>query len=429
MRPITTSNSCSTLVSVVESNDSKLLRTVPPSSLECTYATTSSTSSPLVQEEFFLETNLFLPASSDLAYDYDDEREDDDENDFDTPWMTPVSANSSLSSTAESRQETLRLPNQTSGDSLPMDKYLRSITSVIERAEELQAEPTLLLSDETTADLKVLNICQGEIGHCTAHQADIIVSDKATTCHILAVRSTSTDDSGSEPLVSLCHIDKAAYEECVREMIETHKAHHGELSLDAINMDVHLVGGYSDSDGSSVSITEHLVQLLGKISNEEKEDIIMTLKTCAVSCLNDDGFGAPIGRGLAVEVSSGHVFLAAVDDTVTGPATTLRAARLWSSANRTKLSIVHTQLCDDIIVQPIQFAPFKALDALLRLPDHLMLQYTSTSPEVEDDKFCTRVRSTLAFIRDSKPEDIFGPECNQAVHYSRSNKIHWNLVA
>ena len=314
-------------------------------------------------------------------------------------------------------------PASDGGEDIPLDKYLRTIPSVIERAEELQAQPVRVLSDKTTQGSRILNICQGEIGHATSKQTDIIVSDRATTCHILAVRSTSGGDDAAgsnEPLVSLCHIDKAEYEECIRNMIQAHKDHHGELSLDAIDMDIHLVGGYDDGEGTSLAITEHLLHLLGQISVEEKDDITMTLKTCAVSSLNDTGIGAPIGRGLAIVTATGAVYLASVDDTVAGPAPTLRAARLWSTAPRTKLSVVHTQFSHNntISIEPFAFSPFKTLDAILSLPDHIMLQYTSTSPDVEEDDFCHRVRTTLRYIRAYRPEDIFGPEINQPAQYS-----------
>ena len=417
MRPIPTSGSCSTLVEVVESReDSKLLRTAPPTSLQCVGLPSTEKYTSVEQEkEQFVETNLYLPAREDLAFDYYDDGDDETYGGFGTPWTErPASDTSSLSYSSESKQ-TLKLPSTTDG--VPVDKYLRSIPSLIERAEELQAQPAILLSDKATPNQKVLNICQGEIGHATSKQADIIVSDKATTCHIVAVRSTSSGDAGSEPLVSLCHVDKPQYEDCLRDMVETHKEHHGELSLDAINMDLHIVGGYSDPDGSSLAITEHLIKLFGQISIEEKNDINMNLKTCVVSSLNDDGFCAPIGRGVALDTASGDVFLAAVDKSVAGPARALRAARLWSNAPRTKLAIAHTQFCDDLIVGPFEFSPFKTLSTLLRLPDGILLQYTSTSPDVEDDEFCSRVRSTLRFIRDNSPEDFFGPNCNQPVLY------------
>lgn len=416
MRPIQASGSCSTLVDASAENDSsKLLVVPPPTSLECRIGSADGTLEE--PKEFVEPTHLYLPSQEDDDDLFYDDYSDDEDECRDSPWMQK-----SLSSgdTNQQRQR-LYLP-ASGGEDIPLDKYLRTIPAVIERAEELQAQPARVLSNKTTQGSKVLNICQGEIGHATSKQTDVIVSDRATTCHIVAVRSTSGDDAAgsSEPLVSLCHIDKAEYEECIRNMIQTHKDHHGELSLDAIDMDIHLVGGYDDGEGTSLAITEHLLQLLGQISTEEKDDITMTLRTCAVSSLNDTGFGAPIGRGLAMDIATGSVYLASVDDTVAGPAPTLRAVRLWSTAPRTKLSVVHSQLSQDntISIEPFEFSTFKTLDAILSLPNHVMLQYTSTSPDVEEDDFCHRVRMTLRYIRAHQPEDVFGPEINQPVQYS-----------
>jgi hypothetical protein len=418
MRPIQTSGSCSTLVDASESDSSKLLVVPTRTSLECRIDSSEKnwTDGTLEHTELVEQTHLYLPwqeGDGDLFY---NDFSDDENECRDSSWMQK-----SLSSVGTSPQRRrLQLPAAV-GEEIPLDKYLQTIPTVIERAEELQAQPVRILSDTTTKGSKVLNICQGEIGHVTARQVDVIVSDRATTCHIVAVRSTSGDDAGSsEPLVSLCHIDKADYEGCVRNMVETHKVHHGGLSLDPIEMDIHLVGGYDDSEGASLAITEQLLHLFGQISTEEKDDITMTLATCAVSRLNDTGFGAPIGRGLAMDVATGTVYLASVDDTVAGPAPTLRAARLYSNAARIKLSVVHTQFSREgtITVEPFEFSAFKSLDAILSLPDDIMLQYTSTSPDVEEADFCHRVRMTLRYIRNHEAEDIFGPEINQPAQFS-----------
>ena len=231
--------------------------------------------------------------------------------------------------------------------------------------KELKSQPTRVLSSTTTLGQRVINICQGEIGHVMAKQADIVVSDRATTCHVVAVRSTAFPRNASNALVSLCHVDKAGYGGCLRDMIVRHRNDHGSFC----DVELHIVGGFSDFDGSSLAISEHLLRIFAQISLEEK-DINIILRTCMVGCLNDDGFGSPIGRGLAMDVHSGSVFLAAVDDTVAGPALVLRASRLWSSTtDRAKLSTVHTEHCDDFVVEPFNLETFRGLNVLLSLPD------------------------------------------------------------
>ncbi|OEU10717.1 hypothetical protein FRACYDRAFT_246468 [Fragilariopsis cylindrus CCMP1102] len=55
-------------------------------------------------------------------------------------------------------------------------------------------------------------------------------------------------------------------------------------------------------------------------------------------------------------------------------------------------------------VQPIEFnsCNITNFDSLLQLEDDILLQYTSTSPNVEEDGFCEDVRSSLQFLKESK---------------------------
>mmetsp|Transcript_10344 Transcript_10344/g.19962 ORF Transcript_10344/g.19962 Transcript_10344/m.19962 type:complete len:622 (-) Transcript_10344:184-2049(-) len=205
---------------------------------------------------------------------------------------------------------------------------------------------------------RVLNVLQGEIAHCTPQQADIVVSDDATTCHIVALWSrlnwggnkhsgkrdhdgvcvknicSSAGLSTSSILATMAHIDGTGYDACLREAVKehffyhlkpdepnswTHRGNHG-----TIEMSIHLMGGFNDEDGSSIEITDDVLRTLSALADEfghlslNENDgttrICMTLETCAVSSANDNGSGCPIGRGLAMEVSAGTVFLAEVED-------------------------------------------------------------------------------------------------------------------
>merc|ERR1712008_337122 len=98
---------------------------------------------------------------------------------------------------------------------------------------------------------------QREVGYVSSNQyggnGAILVSDAATTCHIMALRSTSspvsstdTTDCGSggirthqrnggvitnsssdtRILGSLCHLDSTKNESCIRAMVSQHYAFH-----------------------------------------------------------------------------------------------------------------------------------------------------------------------------------------------------------
>ena len=408
MPPIATSTSCGTLVDVSDQHKKVM-----------------STHAPLDFQDGpgFTETHIYLPGD-DHAYD----EEDEDECDYGCLSPCPSSV---------PREERLRLPSPSSA--VPLDTYLSSVASVVESAEAVLAHPPFLLSARTCKGVKVLNVRQGEIGHCVPSQADVIVSDRATTCHIIAMRSQG--EGGTEAAVTLCHLDKPGYANCLREALEMHLTHHREdqeeekKSPDENNLriavDMHVVGGYSDADGTSLSITQSVFDTFTSLAEGYSDSARMTLRTCAVGRLNDCFEGGPMGRGLAVNVSTGEVYLAKVDDSMAGPAGEVRSARLWSSVDNgdsaatfePRLSCVHKLIgrgC--LMVEPFFYEPFPEIDVLLSLDDSVMLQYTSTSPDVEEEGFCDSVRSTLAFVRDTTPEQNFGERGQTILRYRRGTK-------
>lgn len=316
-------------------------------------------------------------------------------------------------------------------DEEAVDICLRSIPQIMESADELLANPPRHFT--TSSRERLLYVGQGEVAYVTPQHCDVIASDKATTCHILALRSTS--ERG--PMVSLTHIDGVGFESCIRNMIQEHKLFHAdgeekkqEYDMDdRINIDVHIMGGFEDDDESSRSISNFLMHLLARIALEESHEITVTLKTCAISSINDNGHGCPIGRGLGVSIKTGEAFLAKVDNAVAGPSPNLRSARLWSGNGGKKLSTIHSHSSDKMFVQPFRFAHLKQMESLVTLPDSLLLEYTSTSPDVEEGDFCDSVRSTLSFMRKVKCESVFGSECRRPAIFVRVGTTNqWKLT-
>ncbi|KAL7486185.1 hypothetical protein ACHAW6_011780 [Cyclotella cf. meneghiniana] len=206
---------------------------------------------------------------------------------------------------------------------------------------------------------RVINVLQGEIAHATPYQADVLVSDDATTCHIVAMRSVcnvSYEDRrhkvGIEvpkgdihcPLATMSHIDGTGYESCIREAVMEHVRHHSQrcrrdhqkrkgsrmrhnaFHHNCIEISIHIMGGFDDDNGTSIEITDDILDVFSKLAKElgecanssngweeEWPRVSMILQTCVVSRANDDGTGCPRGRGLGLKVASGEVFLAEVD--------------------------------------------------------------------------------------------------------------------
>jgi hypothetical protein len=387
-----------------------------------------------------------------------------------------------------------------------------------------------ILSSLHETNQKCLNVLQGEVAHATPEQADWILSAEATTCHIVAMRSTTTTTS---PLVSLAHIDQAnVYDHCIDQMIQEHIAHHqnnhpstttssssndnesnnnneeygfyydGEEDIDheerkdnhaassffpndlqeeavvvpqnntMIEMEVHLSGGYLDPEGTSQKLSTYLILTLDRLGKTYQHQLRMYLSTAAISCMNDQYMHddaneeegnrsttstttassaetekqqqqphAPICRGMGMNTRTGQVIpiTSSLPEELQGPAVEIRSARSWvrPSHEPASLHIIHDGKCHHrrssgsvIRVQPFQYQPHWSYNVLLTAPDHVLKQYTSTSPHVESDRFCTDVRRTLSFVLTVPPESVFGNDCQKPLVYTRSasNLNAWETV-
>ena len=364
---------------------------------------------------------------------------------------------------------------------LDIDRYISRNYYNIDNNDENNEEPScclpgsqvlkasrdrLLTSKRRMRDQdRLLYVAQGERANATSDQYSVLMSDKATTCHILAFRSRSNNTrcKGSLPMASLTHLDGPHYEQCVRDMIREHLDHHRSENIrkecrrkrkfaeeekksdenrepqeestgliENVTIDIHMMGGFDDADSSSSSITEWLLRLLARVAKEFKDQRIgvqMVMKTLVVSSSNnevdDHNNNCPIGRGLGIDLYTGKVFLTDThkDSSSSGPVSVLRSVRLWSRGcepnESHRLSVVHTSKDvddlwtsigygrDNVIrkeyslvwVQPFRFRSIPDVDVLLRLPDEILLQYTSTSPEVEEAGFCKDVRASMAFLK------------------------------
>jgi len=268
----------------------------------------------------------------------------------------------------------------------------------------------------------------------------------------------NTDCVGRLPLASLTHLDGTQYERCVRDIIQEHTDYHhrryrikrkraacgdeekkcdGSRDLfeartrsirENIIIDIHVVGGFNDIDSCSSDITEWLMSLLARIAKElkdQKAGVRMVVKTLVVSSSNNEvdaqNNDSPIVRGFGIDLRSGEVFLTDSQNDINGPVSILRSVRLWSRSRRQphRLVAVHTISLvqhfwksfgideNDKIrkeyslfwVQPFRLRSVMDVDTLLGLPDELLLQYTSTSPDVEETGFCEDVRASMRFLK------------------------------
>jgi hypothetical protein len=292
----------------------------------------------------------------------------------------------------------------------------RATEALSHRIHTYKPNPTQTLT-LTQTHTPVIYVHQREVAHVSNEQYDkrgaVLASDAATTCHILALRSIHNQ----KILGSLCHLDSTKNEACIRKMVQEHIDYHDNISNDArVIMEVHIVGGYNDTKGNSSEITESVFCLLRDLASELKSTMEVQIKTCIVSGLNDSMTysksllqPSPMVRGMAMDVASGHItLLQYVHSTLLGPEPTLRRVRLWStSPNAGDLLTVHSPRGEQISIAEFTFHAFEDIDVFLSLPDDVLLEYSSTSPECEGENFCDELRAACRFVRDVKAEDCF----------------------
>lgn len=335
-------------------------------------------------------------------------------------FQTPATIASPLSSISHRSMSGLAMSDLPMPSEGRIDEILAAHPLVRDRCATFLATPVRRLNSSTTD--RVLYIHQGEVGYAIPSQTDVIMSDRATTCHILSIQSAIAPTKGSPlvpALVSLTHLDAVMYTDCIHDIIHQHLSHHKDTgSSGPLQLVVDVIGGFNDVLGTSGKISCWLLKVLALLAEDLREFLTMTLCTCAISCMNDNGAQSPVGRGMGIDMRSGEVFLASCDLSC-APAMQLRNARIWAGGGYGKLAVVHTPSNNRLTIQPFEFGVFDKLAKYLRMPDALMIRHTSTSPDVEEEDFCSSVRNTLRFIQAIDCERVFGPGLNQPISFER----------
>ena len=283
-------------------------------------------------------------------------------------------------------------------DETSIDESLQYVPALQDAHDDLLNRGILQLSKEQ----RFLYVAQGEIAHCKPSQNHFLVSDRATTCHILALRSCSSTNQ-QEALCTLTHIDGTGYSECLRAAIEKHAVYHADSGL--CQMDVHVVGGYKDLTGTSSGLSNWLFHEMAALASDYSDSIEFTLQTACITAMNtcpNSSNQQPVVRGLALDCRTGQVWMAHCPSTEQqGPAPVRRSARLWVPHAHPTLHCIFSHENNELEVHPYNIVQFKGLESLLRLPDHVLLQYCSTSPDVEEPDFCPGVRRSLNFLKEN----------------------------
>ena len=319
--------------------------------------------------------------------------------------------------------------NETLRQQHPITLLPDSMEEPVEAIEDTiptQSSPEMSTSSSLPLSKRVLYVAQGEIAHCVATQADILVSDRATTCHILALRSSGGHPDNELVATALCtiaHLDRTSYSQCIRDAFQTHYEFHArsgnDLAIPYIELDIHVVGGFKDTSGDSRKTTSWILNLLADLADvyyTKKPAMKMVLRTACVTAANHNHeTGGPVVRGLALDCDSGEVYAARAKHP--GPEMKLRMARLWlcghslNTCDVSKLRIIHTYHIDMVIIEPLfvresrfcrcgflQYQMQAYFQQLLGIrDDKILLKCCSTSPEHEEDDFCDSTRNSFSY--------------------------------
>lgn len=285
----------------------------------------------------------------------------------------------------EANEQCLRIPKNTKSKN-----YLKQYESLADQRDVLLAQDVVVF-DDSTQDTYVY-VAQGEIASTTT---DILLSDRATTCHILAIWSQSETCTSRG---TLTHIDAAGYDDCIGQAFAEHSKHHGHTS--DVSFHVHIIGGFEEEQSHDIS--DNLLQCLAELSKRYR----IVLETCVISSLNHhDSYGGPRLRGLALDCATGRVYPAhCTAPMILGP---VRGLRLWSRGDSKRLLNLFPNDETTLIIPKCSWG--KVSPRLNQLSDEELLATCSTSPEYEDaEDFCHHLRTTFAFCNQVTPFDVFG---------------------
>eukprot|EP00096_Caligus_rogercresseyi_P010876 TRINITY_DN4097_c0_g1_i1.p1 TRINITY_DN4097_c0_g1~~TRINITY_DN4097_c0_g1_i1.p1 ORF type:complete len:309 (+),score=77.64 TRINITY_DN4097_c0_g1_i1:40-966(+) len=239
------------------------------------------------------------------------------------------------------------------------------------------------------------------------HGLHYLGSDEATTCVILV--------ASNETHVGLAHLDRCE-PGGLRSFIDRIGGGK-EFTLD-------IVGGFQDPKETSQKLILSLLKAL--IAFPE----VFTLRTTCVGGFNTQmkkGIPWPRVYGVAVDIRKREVLPGSFN--FHGPARVLRHIRLSFSREKRGIQEVFDPESGNLRVEPFSYEPLSQdyAQGLCSLPPKTLIEYISTSPEVEKDSFLPHFLECVDFIQrhpDPVRSNVF--PCNKALLFTFMNGA-WRL--
>ncbi|XP_053392623.1 protein N-terminal asparagine amidohydrolase-like isoform X2 [Mercenaria mercenaria] len=283
-------------------------------------------------------------------------------------------------------------------DEEPFGSSLKTVAEFLQRYVKFK-EGAVQLSTKPTKEVPphgLLYVGQREMAVISPEDECIQVlgTDDATTCHIAILRHTASLVTG------MAHFDGSGLQLAVQNLIDTVLRETGGKQWGRLELT--LVGGFKDSRGMSEELSFKLFDLNTRI---------------------EKGIPYPVIYGLAVIVQTGEIFPAKFQDR--GPEQPLRSARHFTGSE--EVINIYDNRKKQLVIGPFDYSTMDEIDLLCRLPDPIIREHLSTSPEQEPKHFEASVRAALVQIRDF-PDPLKSVFKGKGIYFKKEADGRWTKV-
>nr|CAB3264466.1 protein N-terminal asparagine amidohydrolase [Phallusia mammillata] len=253
-------------------------------------------------------------------------------------------------------------------------------------------------------DQACLFIGQREIGSTGVFDENIkmLGTDMMTTCHAAVLRCPVTGAT------SLGHFDGSSTKTGILEMILAVHSISLVTNPELANcqerqLELHLVGGFNDDRQLSEDLSISLLNEFHRLEVEFCSQLQIHLQTFCCSSMNtttvaceNDLIESPVIFGLGVNISSGHLFPLVFHENARQPGKVIRGVRTFHG--HAKMVNMYRWETNTVVIKPFTYEPFPNAAKWLELPDSIIKEHMSTSPEVEPPDFVAHIRDSLQYI-------------------------------
>lgn len=292
----------------------------------------------------------------------------------------------------------------------------KSVAEFLQRFPKFR-ESGVLLSSKPTKEVPphgLLYIGQREMAVVSPEDefVQVLGTDDATTCHIVILRHTASHVTG------LAHFDGTGLQQAVQSLTDTVLKETGGKQWGRLELS--LVGGFTDERKISEDLS---VKIFDAFNRSPADYHLATVCVTEQNTRIEKNVPFPIIYGLAVIVQTGEMFPAKFQDR--GPDQPLRSARHFTGSE--EVINIYDNRKKQLVIGPFDYSTMDEIDLLCRLPDPIIREHLSTSPEQEPKHFEASVRAALVQIRDF-PDPLRTVFKGKGRHYKKEPDGKWTKV-